>query len=174
MESNHCQSKYYTPTAPAWLFQRPWLHITKPKQWGDSIWVRAISQLRLHHIVLTASVTTSSSSSVLTDYKTIAYWETNGTTGLVESGLENKLITCRSLVSNSIPGGPQLSLAPTSSKSHLLGSSSDPEELDYLDQVCLIRVGANCAELWPLKNWVWDQWCRCRALECDLISQSCD
>ncbi len=48
---------------------------------------------------------------------------------------------CRSVVSNSIPGGPQAlqSLAPNHT---CMEVSSNPEDLDYLDQVCLIRVVA--------------------------------
>ncbi len=47
---------------------------------------------------------------------------------------------------------------------------------DELDQVCLISVGANCAELWPSRNWVWDQWFKARDTICPrrfLICHDC-
>ncbi len=48
------------------------------------------------------------------------------------------------MVSNSIPGGAQLCrdyLQPAPNHTGL-EVSSNPEDIDYLDQACLIRVGA--------------------------------
>ncbi len=58
------------------------------------------------------------------------------------------------MVSNLIPGGPQLcrvKLQPTPNNT-CLEVSSNPEDLEYLDQVCLIRVEAKLSRAVALQE----------------------
>ncbi len=58
------------------------------------------------------------------------------------------------MVSNLVPGGPQLCrdyLQPAPNHT-CLEVSSNPEDIDYLDQVCLIRVGTKLCRAMALQE----------------------